>query len=149
MSDLSGVFPPNYDTPVGKFRLLTGDVNGECGPERDGTGVYSTWSDAEIAAFISLSPDNIYRAISEAYRALAGNAAENAKYVKDYDLQLDTRKRSDELLRISLSWSDRADELDAELTLEEGFGIYDTVNSTCCDFLAESSPHPFCRGGCR
>ena len=127
MSKRIGVAPFDPATPVGRFRLLSGDTVPDCSGTEAGFGVYELWSDDAIQAYMAVNPENVYRALAMAYRTLAAEAAMASKYVKDYDLQLDTRDRSKELLAIAKDWDAQADDLDDELDAEVGFGLYDTV----------------------
>ena len=98
------VFPPDPDTLVGELRYLLGDINYD--PD---TGRYERFTDAELEAALALAEDDLARAAGYAYLKLASQAAEQAKSVKDYDLQVDLSKRATELRLVAGMWFDRAD----------------------------------------
>ena len=114
-----GIAPPEFDTPVGQFRLLAGDVAFTAlTPAQLGLGDYTAFSDEEIEGFLDLNGDNVYRAVGFAYMALANVAAQNAQSIKDFDLQIDSRQRAEQL-RFQAAWFfGKADEVDGEETFQ-------------------------------
>ena len=106
MSTAGSTLDPN--TPVGQFRVLAGDA------AQDAEGNYALFSDADIRVYLEQYPDNIYRAISIGYMALAAAASTQSKWVIDYDLQVDLRQRAKEMRASADQFRDRADEYDAE-----------------------------------
>lgn len=80
---------------------------------------------------------SVNRAIGFYYFSLAGAAAKSAKQIKDYDLQVDTTKRSADLRALGQWWFDRADDDDL-ISAEEGFEIVPTGTSGG-DFISEGT----------
>lgn len=112
--DNLGVFPLDPESPVTEFRLLAGDAVATP-TEEIGEGQFELWSDGDIELYMSYNPDNVYRAIASAFTALAGQAAVQAKTIKDYDLQVNMEKRSDKLLSVAAEFNRKADRFDDEL----------------------------------
>lgn len=106
-----GVYPIDPASAVGQFRVLAGDSNPVevLGGDR---AEFRLWSDAEIEVYLSLSPDNVFRAVADGCWALASAAAAEAKVVKDYDLQVDLAKRARELRETATRMGERADKLE-------------------------------------
>jgi len=105
-----GNTPPDFNAPTGKFRLLAQDtVATDLNPPVAGQGQYSLFSDLEIAGYMAIYPDSLFRAVGTAYKALAGQAALRAKMVKDFDLQVDLTKRADALNSAADAFFERAD----------------------------------------
>jgi len=117
----SGVFPPVFTTNVGQFRLLVGDTNAT--GVNQGVGNYAFFSDDEIDGYLLLNT-NIYRAAGLALNALATQAADQAQTIKDYDLQVDMRQRSESFKRQASEMFAQGEAADAEG--DEGFLIVDT-----------------------
>lgn len=106
----TGVAPYDPNTLVGQVRVLTGDVT--YGTPSGGYAEYELFSDAEITAYLSIAEDNILRASGYAYSALAARASVDAKSVKDFDLSVDLRNRSDKLQATADAFFNQADEKD-------------------------------------
>lgn len=97
-----GIAPPDYGTPVGQFRLLANDTASiPLNPVVPGEGDYAKWSDAEIEGFVALYPDSLNFAVGSAYMGLAAQAALVSQSIADYDLRIDTTKRSQSLIDIA------------------------------------------------
>lgn len=104
-----GVYPLDPDTPVGQFRLLSGDVTSVAyDPVEPGYQNYTNFSDDEITQYITQGADNISAAIGYSYLQAAGAAAIQSKSVSDYDLKVDLTKRSEDLRKIAEFWFNRA-----------------------------------------
>jgi hypothetical protein len=119
-----GNTPPDFNAPTGKFRLIAQDINyTELSPSVPGQGAYELFSDAEIAGYMSLYPDSLFRAVGTAYRSLAGRAALEAKIVKDFDLQVDLTKKAAALEAAADAFFERADADDLLSGAHSTFGI--------------------------
>lgn len=122
MSVNQGVAPPDFETDVGKVRALLGDTNWESlDPEIPGEGTYDKYSDAELQVYLNQS-GSVEGAVATAYLQMASSAAEEAKAVKDYDLQVDLTKRAEALRKIAEMWESKASE-----TSLDYFNVVDTV----------------------
>lgn len=133
-----GVYPLESETPVGQFRLVYGDAHSApYSPVEPGFQNYDELSDAEIEAFLVVGGGSLNRAIGYYYLSLAGAASKTAKQIKDYDLQVDTTKRSADLRAIAQWWFDQADNDDV-ISAEEGFEIVPTGTGRG-DFIPEAT----------
>jgi hypothetical protein len=130
-----GIAPYDPSTPVGKVRILTGDVNYvDAG---GGNGTYDLFSDAEIEGFLIAGEDSTLRAAGFAYMALAGVAAVDAKSVKDYDLSIDLRSRADKLREQAIAYFNQADEKDVRDGVSDVFELTRTGRDYTYEELAE------------
>ena len=112
MSNTVGLLNIDPASRLGQFRALAGDTSAVENAETPGFGTYKLFSDVEIETYLSLNPDNIYRAVADGYNGLASTAAVEAKIVKDYDLQVDLRHRSNQLSIAAARWYEEADKYD-------------------------------------
>lgn len=127
-----GIAPPDPGTDVGQFRFTFGDTEYTDLPEPEiGYGDYVYFSDDEITALLARADDSITRAIGYAYLTLASRAAIQSKFVKDYDLQIDSTKRSADLRAIAQFWFDQADDEDDNNGLGEYFELVPTGRQGC------------------
>lgn len=125
-----GIYPPDPETSVGRFRYLYGDTLAEpYNPDEPGYRNFTELSDSEIETYLATSGDSVLRALSRYYIALAGRAASESKSVKDYDLQVDLTKRSADLLKVAAMWASQADEEDMAAGNDEWVDIVDTGTS--------------------
>lgn len=109
-----GVYPPDFSSDVGKFRVLANDLEAEeYDPPVEGIRNYGKFSDAEVEALLAQADGSPTRAVGFYYLQLASQAAMESKSVKDYDLQVDLTKRSGDLRELALLWFGRADDEDA------------------------------------
>ena len=131
MTPNSGAYPIDPNSAVGQFRVLAGDSVPISCDEETSTGYFDLWSDTDIEAFIALHPKRLSRAIGTAYQTLASQAAIEAKYIKDNDLQIDTTKRSDKLLAVARMWFERADNEELESGIFEVFDLVPGAYGTC------------------
>lgn len=121
-----GVVPIDPETAVGRFRILSGDTSFvKYNPDEAGYGNFTYFSDAEIEGYLAIYPESLSRAIGNAYLTLASSAAIHSQSIKDYDLAVDTTKRSADLRAIAQMWFDRADDEDAA---SGGADIFDTFD---------------------
>lgn len=139
-----GSWPVDLLSDVGRFRALTGDLNAEpYDPDHPGFRTFEKFSDSEIESYLEQAQGSIPRAIGFAYLYLAGQAAIASKEVRDYDLLVNTTKRSTDLRTIAQIWFDRADTEDVS-SAEEGFEIVST-GTTGGEFIPELTPAIFGR----
>lgn len=121
---LTGLHPANPDTPIGQFRLLSGDsVGTPVEPATSpATAIYNYWSDEEIAAFLAKGAGSTARGIGYAYLALAVQSAlTESRSIKTDDLAVGESKRSVNLRAIARDWFEIADGEDA--VAADAFGI--------------------------
>lgn len=122
-----GVWPVEVESPVGKFRLLSGDVLATAyDPEYPGYRSFERFSDAEIGAYLSQGSYSIPRAVGYSFLYLAGQAAFQSKSVKDQDLQVDLTKRSGDFRALANMYFALADEEDALLGEGDFFDVFPT-----------------------
>lgn len=137
-----GVFPLNPTTDVGKVRLVIGDtISVPFDPVQAGLQDYTQFSDAEIEVFLSYGDDSPMRAAGYAYLSLAGAAAQQAESIKDYDLQVDSRQKAEQLRLQARFYFDQADEID--LAGDEAFQIVATGRRATCAELAECRTYAY------
>jgi len=142
----AGVAPPDFSTTTGQFRLLAGDTYYvELVPPVSGQGDYTLFADAEIAAYLALE-SNVYRAVGLAYLGLANTAAREAEAIRDYDLQVDSRQKAEQLRAQADAFFAEADRVEA--AGETGFQIVNTGRRLTRQELAETpiadlDPHYF------
>ena len=138
---------PNYGIPfetttdeLRAFRATVGDTNYETVTPPVGhpewTADYAMFSDVEAEAFIAQGEDSVLRAAGWAYYALAAQAALQSSSIRDYDLAVDTKNRSSDLLRIAQGFFDQADEVDNE----DAFEIV-PMGTSRCSVHREASPY--------
>lgn len=133
-----GAVPLDPNSEVGQFRVRAGDTQFvPLDPPEVGFGDYEKWSDLEIQGFLAANPSPLW-AIYEAYLQIATSAAIAAKQIKDYDLQINTEKRAEALLKIALAWRDRALDGDAAAGLDDEFLIVSMTGD--CDVIPEAAP---------
>lgn len=132
-----GVVPLNPNTPVGQMRVRAGDTKYvDLEPPEEGFGDYTLLSDLEIEAFLALSASPTW-AIYEAYLQLATTAALESRSIKDYDLAVDTTKRSADLRAIAEMWRKRAEDEDALLGEGDFFDVFPTGSTG--EFIPEGT----------
>lgn len=108
-----GAYPPDFNSPVGQFRALAGDLEAEqYDPPVEGIRNYAKFSDAEIEAFLVQADGSPSRAMGYLYLRLASEAATESKSIKDHDLSVDLTKRAGDLREIAAIWFGRADSED-------------------------------------
>lgn len=141
MAENRGIAPPDMSSNVGKFRALAGDVEfTPYDPPQPGFGMYQKFSDVEIEGFLAVADDSVEGALYFSFMQLAGDAALEAKSVKDFDLQIDLTKRSGDLRAIAQMWHDRWSAL-----TEDIFEVFDIGSQEQCH--PELAPWPV-RGRC-
>jgi len=127
MAENKGVYPLDPLTLVGQFRLASGDViSVPFDPVQAGFQNYTYWSDDEIAQFIVLGGTSQNRAIGYAWLQASAGAALASKTVKDYDLQVDLTKRSEDLRKTAQFYFDLAEGEDVIAGLDDAFEIVNT-----------------------
>lgn len=144
-----GAYPLDPDSPVGIFRLLSGDSNGvpiePTPPATEPTEAqYAIWSDLEIEALISQAGGVIARAIAMGYTQLAAQSASVSSSIRTDDLSVTTTSRSGEFIKLAQFWSDMADK-DEELASNDAFDIVYNQRE-CPSCWAEGSSREIC--GC-
>jgi hypothetical protein len=129
-----GIAPADPTSVVGQVRFLIGDLDyEEYDPVEVGFGVYSNFSDTEIAGFIAAGGDSVVRASGYAYLRLAALAAAGAISWKSDDQMLDAKQVATEyrlLAGIAFDQADNADDGSADT-----FGLdnpYTTCDNTLC-----------------
>lgn len=122
-----GIAPLDPTTDVGQFRVRSGDTKYvDLDPPEEGYGDYTLWSDIEIEAFLAAAASPAW-AIYQAYLQLATTAALESKSVKDYDLAIDTTKRSADFRAIAELWRGIAGDEDAASGNSDFFDVFPTT----------------------
>lgn len=143
MNENRGVAPPDMTTAVGQTRALLGDVEyTEYDPPQTGFGMYGKMSDDEIEGFLARSDNSPEGAMYFVYLQIAGDSAFASKIVKDFDLQVDTSKRSGEFLAIADRWKAQWGSATADI-----FEVFD-IGRSGCSCVPELAPRQVCRRGC-
>lgn len=142
-----GVAPFDPSSAIGQFRVLYPDVTYVAlDPAEPGYGNYAELSDDEITALLVGGNDSVKRAIGNYYAQLAGQAAKESASIADYDLKIDTTKRSADLLKLAQLWWGLADEDDSAAGTSDVFDVFQVVGQgACC--TPEGAARPYC--GCR
>lgn len=137
----SGLYPLEPGTDLTRFRVLAGDTNATPNDPADGYGNFQLFSDEEILAYLEENPENIYRALAEAFFAAHARAAFESKFVKDYDLEVDARDRAKQILSAAERFDRKADDLDAEAGLNgEFFVSINTYRPDSLNITPEAAP---------
>ncbi len=137
-----GVYPLVPGTPVGNFRLATGDTQSvSLDPVVSGQQSYTYNSDDEILVFLSQGGGNQNRGIGYYYLSLSGAAALAAKSIKDYDLSINTEKRSEGLRATAEYYFGLADGEDVLAGTEDYFNVGRT--GTDESRYVEYFPYPY------
>jgi len=122
-----GVYPLVPGTPVGNFRLATGDTQSvPLDPVVSGQQSYTYNSDAEITAYLTMGGQNINRGIGYYYLSMSGTAAMQARSIKDYDLSINTEKRAEGLRQTAAYYFGLADAEDVLAGSEDYFNVTHT-----------------------
>lgn len=138
----SGLYPLEPGTDLTRFRVLAGDTNATPNDPADGYGDFQLFSDVEVLAYLEENPENIYRALAEAFFAAHARAAFESKFIKDYDLEVDARDRAKQILAAAERFDRKADDLDAEAGRNgEFFHSIDTYRPDTVNANPEASPH--------
>ena len=82
------IYPADFETDVGKVRLLAGDTAQLVDPANPGAGAQYLFSDDEIAAMVGLFP-TLHHAAARLVDLLAQNEALVSKKIRTEDLQTD------------------------------------------------------------
>lgn len=138
-----GAAPPDGATPVGKFRLLSGDSEyTELDPPVAGMGLYALWSDAEIQAFIDVAGGSVARAISLAYAQIGASWASTGATIKTDDLSYSVKDSVGNWMGLSKYWADIADQED-DRAMDDYFELVE-VRGDAQWRKAEAAPWPWC-----
>lgn len=106
-----GIAPLDPDTPIGQFRLASGDREYVAlTPPEAGYGDYKIWSDDEITSYLTLTGSNVPRAIAIGYRNIA--ASISADSIKTDDLAMAGKEEVEKWERLADKWDAIADKAD-------------------------------------
>jgi len=137
-----GIAPPQPGTDVGKFRVLYGDTSYVAlDPPVSGLGDYVELSDDEITLFLEQAVNSVPGAIGWYYLRLSGDAAKVSMSTADYDLKLDSTKRSGDLRAMADFWFDRAAEEDIALGGGDIFEVVGPPLGNRYPSFPEASPY--------
>jgi len=100
------VSPVDFDTDVGKVRVLLGDTEAE--NVQSGIGEYMYFGDAEIGAFLDMYGDNVKLAAARAIEVIAGSQALLLKSWKSDDLAVNGDKIAESLRKIAAQLREEA-----------------------------------------
>lgn len=101
-----GVSPVDYDTDVGKVRVLLGDTEAE--NVESGIGEYMYFGDAEINAFLDMYGDNVKLAAARAIEVIAASQALLLKSWSSDDLTVNGDKIAESLRKIAAQLREEA-----------------------------------------
>ena len=101
-----GVSPVDYDTDVGKVRVLLGDTEAE--NVESGIGEYMYFGDSEIGAFLDMYGDNVKLAAARAIEVIAASQALLLKSWKSDDLAVNGDKIAESLRKIATQLREEA-----------------------------------------
>jgi hypothetical protein len=101
-----GVSPVDFDTDVGKVRVLLGDTEAE--NVQSGIGEYMYFGDAEIGAFLDMYGDNVKLAAARAIEVIAGSQALLLKSWQSDDLAVNGDKIAESLRKIAAQLREEA-----------------------------------------
>lgn len=136
-----GVAPPDGATDVGKFRLVAGDSEyAELDPPVAGMGLYQTWTDAEIEAFLAAA-GSLTRAIALAYTQIAASYAASGATIKTDDLSYSAKDSVGSWQGLARYWTDLADRED-EKAANDMFELVDTAGAGLGYRKPEAAPWP-------
>lgn len=134
-----GIAPPDPDTPVGQFRLASGDISYvPLDPPQPGYGDYGIWSDADINTFLTLTGGNIPRAIAIGYRQIA--ASVSASSIKTDDLSINDKEEFEKWMKLAAYWDGVADGDDGR-AIDDYFDLVPVRHKTYLH--PEASPWPW------
>jgi hypothetical protein len=94
-----GVSPVNFDTDVGRVRVLLGDTEAE--NVESGIGEYMYFSDAEIAAFLEMYGGNVKLAAARSMETIAASQALLLKSWSSDDLAVNGDRIAESLRKIA------------------------------------------------
>lgn len=151
--DPIGAYPIDPATPVGQFRLLSGDSQGTPAnpPTTPQTATYQYWSDTEIESFIEAAGGGIPLAISLAYSQMAAHWSSTGATIRTDDLTYSAKDSVGSWLNLANYWRDIADRED-EAAVNDYFDLVPVGRD--CTIVPEASAWPSCtcigrcRGGC-
>lgn len=95
----------DYSTPLGRVRLLITDTSDVVADQ--------IFSDDQLAAFLDMAGESVYRAAAEALLVMAANEALTSKKIRTQDLATDGPAVSAELRALAERLTVKADEADA------------------------------------
>lgn len=114
----NGVFPPDYESPVGLVRTLIPDLTTE-----DNTADTDyVFSDDQITALVGLYEGSVRRAAAAAIDAIAVDEALRYRFVRTDDLTVDGSKSAEVLRKRAQALRDEADALDGA-EVEDAFQL--------------------------
>ena len=146
MAENRGIAPPDPNTDVGRFRLLSGDSEYvEYDPPQPGYGIYGLWSDAEIEAFLELAGGSIPRAIAMAYMQIGASWASSGASIRTADLTYSVKDSVGNWLNLAAYWSKIADDEDKR-AINDYFDLVDVRGGDrWCKPEAAPWPYPWGR----
>ncbi len=101
-----GVSPVDFDTDVGKVRVLLGDTEAE--NVESGIGEYMYFSDAEINAFLEMYGENVKLAAARAMETIASSQALLLKSWSTDDLAVNGDRIAESLRKIAAQLREEA-----------------------------------------
>lgn len=120
------IFPPDYETPVGKVRVLIGDTVQRTDPDNLTAGPEYLFSDAELSGLVALDGGNHYYAAAHALEVLATNEALVSKKIRtEAGLQTDGPAVANALGETAKRLRADGARLNADLDSTQAFEIVD------------------------
>lgn len=94
----------------------------------------------EVDLFLVAAGESVARGVGLLYLTISGDAAVKAKVVKDYDLNVNTEKRPEELRETAARWFAQADREDNLAGANDIFEVHSAPGSSISVFSPEASP---------
>jgi hypothetical protein len=123
---MANIYPPNYDTPLGQLRALLFQTVQYVDPANPSAPADYLVPDAQLNVFLTLNPNRLYAAASDALIALATNEALVSKKIRtEGGLQTDGPAVAQRLNDLAKEYAKRQADLDAEADLVDSFEVVD------------------------
>lgn len=123
---MANIYPPQYDTPLGQLRALLSQTVQYVDPANPDAPADYIVSDAQLSVFLTLNPNRLYAAASDALIALATNEALVSKKIRtEGGLQTDGPAVAQRLNDLAKEYAKRQQDLDDVEAAESSFEIVD------------------------
>jgi hypothetical protein len=123
---MANIYPPNYDTPLGQLRALLFQTVQYVDPANPEAPADYLVPDGQLNVFLSLNPNRLYAAASDALIALATNEALVSKKIRtEGGLQTDGPAVAQRLNDLAKEYAKRQADLDDEAGYVDSFEVVD------------------------
>lgn len=128
LDGMANIYPPQYDTPLGKLRALIFQTQIYVDPANPTAPADYLISDAQLQAYLTINGDKLFGAAADALLAIATNEALISKKIRTEDLTTDGPAVAGELRRTADSYRKRQADEDEAADWVDSFEIVDYVN---------------------